>query len=699
MNRQRVTSKTEERLMLIRRILEQSGAELTKEKTKTLKKIEVKIKELRDEQFAELIKEINPSPSIFFYGRHYVLTDGVLNFTDSSELVRRRVREALKRWQDRAYYILFAVSKMRDPFTERQLAERMKKLDFPYLQHSLLGWLESLRLLIRTPEGKWKAPEEILPAMKKELADYQPKLKLRSALAKRELEEVMRMEKEFEDFLKLLIEERLDRTVSFGEEFSVSKLVEYLRSLFGPVLYYDILLTMTQQYSIADVSVVTEEGGARMRTGFNLALFGEPGTGKTFSTYTMIMGDLNKGIPAHGLPGRNRYCGGMTPAKFIRIGEAYEGRKYNFIITEFNDWFKYCLPYEAEVKTAQGESVQIGEIVREKARLNVLSLNKNFFLEARKICGFFRRKAPRLIEFETQTGKVLRVTPKHPLPTLADGLIWRKAESFSVDDYFIILDDNHLKMERIERKVVINESEEVFDIAVPLNHNFFANGFLVHNSGLVEPLKIAMEHGIIKWETARQTIGPYRFTSFLSVNYNTRVFERGYEVTVRDPNFSAIEERMLCRLHRLTKERYREIAEKQMELVLGKLKMEKAGEIRDHITLVHAIETEHPLVKEMFKYKPVLLTERVFNEITMAREAILDTIAQERLDFSPRLERRAIQLMCAMSVMSYFKEQDERIRVDSEAMKLGIRFYVEEAAVRSKEKFNPEDVLENLGLS
>ncbi len=545
--------------MLIRRILEQSGTELTKGKAKALKKIKAKIKDLSDEQFAELIKEINPSPSIFFYGQHYVLTDGVLNFTNSSELIRRKVREALKRWQDRAYYILFAASKMKEPFAERQLAERMKKLDFPYLQHSLLGWLESFRLLMKTPEGKWKVPEEILTTMKKELADYQPKLKLRSALSRRELEEVMRMEKEFEDFLNLLLEDTLDHTISFGDNFSVSKLVEYLRSLFGPVLYYDILLTMTQQYSLADVSVVTEEGGARMRTGFNLALFGEPGTGKTFSTYTMIMGDPNKGIPAHGLPGRNRYCGGMTPAKFIRIGEAYEGRKYNFIITEFNDWFKY--------------------------------------------------------------------------------------------------------------------------------------------SGMVEPLKIAMEHGIIKWETARQTIGPYRFTSFLSVNYNTRVFERGYEVTVRDPNFSAIEERMLCRLHRLTKERYREIAEKQMELVLGKLKMEKASEIRDHLTLVHAIETEHPLVKDRFKYKPILLTERVFDEITRAREAILDTIAQERLDFSPRLERRAIQLMCAMSLMSYFKEQDERIRVDSEAMKLGVRFYVEEAAVRSKEKFNPEDVLRKLGLS
>ncbi|RLG46660.1 MAG: hypothetical protein DRN90_06160, partial [Thermoproteota archaeon] len=968
----RSTLKARERLALIRRILEQSGAGLTKRKAGILREIERKVKELSDEQFAELIKEISPSPSIFFYGQYYTLKDGALNFTDSSEIVRRSVREALKRWQDRAYYILFAASKMKEPFTEKQLAEKMKKLNFPYLQHSLLGWLESFRLLMKTPEGKWKVPEEILPAMKKELADYRPKLKLRSALAKRELEEVMRMEKEFEDYLKLLIEERLDQTISFGENFSVSRLVEYLRSLFGPVLYYDILLTITQQYSLADVSVVTEEGGARMRTGFNLALFGEPGTGKTFSTYTMIMGDPNKGIPAHGLPGRNRYCGGMTPAKFIRIGEAYEGRKYNFIITEFNDWFKYCLPYDALVLTAGGELIPIGEIVERKEDIPVVSVNpETLELEVDYVRDVSSRETDELVELTTETGKSLRLTPNHPLPVLtSEGIIWKPASEFDVGDYLISLGelpslltggqgsptfwqflpegvyvrtnpqtlylirniirekfrnikefsrkidvkyttlhayltgrssiplatfkrmiqsldlgvsiyelieevstggrgvklpneipaefmyfvgavagdgninqnrrikihcpsdpeiverclniirnlfgigytykngmlivnsavlvgivkkfgiqaknkastldvppeifrmprehiseylrglfdtdgavgikpyggcvslstnsrklarkvqllllmfgitsriyssrkgkgyrveiadrisirkfadsvgfysrrkksklfrllsryrgiartktyvvpaeiaspllvairggegisasllhkflpkssrylwehgrvsitkrnfkryiqvvdklsqadcepliigkglaDSPLLFERIVSKRIIRGKFIVYDIMVPKNHNFIANGFLVHNSGMVEPLKIAMEHGIIKWETARQTIGPYRFTSFLSVNYNTRVFERGYEVTVRDPNFSAIEERMLCRLHRLTKERYREIAEKQMELVLGKLKMEKANEIRDHLTLVHAIET------------------------------------------------------------------------------------------------------------
>jgi len=166
-----------------------------------------------------------------------------------------------------------------------------------------------------------------------------------------------------------------------------------------------------------------------MRTGWSLALFGEPGTGKSFATRDMILGKPDTKVSPHGIPGRNRYCGGMTPARFIRIGQAYVKRTFNFIVPEFNDWFRY--------------------------------------------------------------------------------------------------------------------------------------------SGMVDVLKLAMERGEIKYELHREVIGPYRFESFLNVNYNTKVFGRGYEVTVSDPNFNAIEDRMVCRLHRLTKQRYVEIAQSQMKLALG----------------------------------------------------------------------------------------------------------------------------------
>ena len=377
--------------------------------------------------------------------------------------------------------------------------------------------------------------------------------------ARNELNEVLKFEKEFDSYLNDLVESRLDQTTEFGKQFSVNELALYLLELFGSVLFFDSLLTIVQQYSIADVEVVSKPGRSAMRTGFNLALFGQPGTGKTFAALDMILGKPRKGVRPHGLLGRNRYCGGMTPALFIEIGQAYQDRKFNFIVTEFNDWFKY--------------------------------------------------------------------------------------------------------------------------------------------KGMVEPLKVALEQGIIKKETMRGTVGPYKFTSFFSVNYNTKVQLKGYKATVGDPNFNAIEDRMLCRLHRLTRRRFEQIAGSAMRFTLGEVTMDNASSIRDHLTLVHSIEIQHPLVKDTFPYKPILLTRDAYERIVEAREAIMEYLKyKESLEFSPRLEMRAIQLACAMSLLSYFRDDREHINIDNEAIRLAIKFYVEEASVRSKEEFKPEWVLYDLGV-
>jgi hypothetical protein len=369
------------------------------------------------------------------------------------------------------------------------------------------------------------------------------------------------MDKEFNDYLSNLLKNRLEETVEFGKRFSSIDLAVYLVKNFGKILFFDPLLTLAQQYAIADVEIVNEAGGLSGRTGFNLALFGDPGTGKTFASKDFILGDPNKSVPAHGLPGRNRYCGGMTPARFIQIGRAYEGKKYVFIVTELREWF-------------------------------------------------------------------------------------------------------------------------------------------THSSGMVEPLKLAMEHDMITRETCREVIEPYRFTSFFSVNYNATIRSgKEYRVSMRDPNFNAIEDRMLCRLHVLTKERFEALAEAQEKTWLGETKYELAAKIRDHLTLIHAIETDHPKVRGIFPRKPVLLTNRVVKLIREARNAILEHIGyKDKLDFSPRLETKTLQLAAALSLISYFKYEKEVIPIDEQSIRLALRFYVEEAAIRSKEGFNPAHVLLDLGI-
>jgi hypothetical protein len=326
--------------------------------------------------------------------------------------------------------------------------------------------------------------------------------------------------------------------------------------MFGEMLYFDSFLSIIQQYSLCDVEIVNPQGKTGLKTGWSFALFGEPGTGKSFSTRDLILGIPGGKMAAHGIPGRNRYCGGITPARFIRIGQVYVGRTFNFIVPEFNDWFRY--------------------------------------------------------------------------------------------------------------------------------------------SGMVDVLKIAMERGEIKHELHREIIGPYRFDSFFTVNYNTAVMGQGYAVTIGDPNFNAIEDRMICRLHRMTKERYVEIAKSQMRLALGKVNVDKgAKQIRDHVTLVYAIETGHPLVRGRFKNKPVMITPEMYDSIGEARAAILRHIPSS-IKFSARLEHNVVKFACAASLLNYFNDDLDYVAVSADALDRAVRLYVEEASVRSKEEFKPEDVLREL---
>ncbi|MHC1589769.1 MAG: hypothetical protein ACXQTQ_02265, partial [Candidatus Hecatellaceae archaeon] len=121
-----------------------------------------------------------------------------------------------------------------------------------------------------------------------------------------------------------------------------------------------------------------------------------------------------------------------------------------------------------------------------------------------------------------------------------------------------------------------------------------------------------------------------------------------------------------------------------------------ARRIRDHVTLVYAIETGHPLVRDLFPYKPVMITAQTYEMIKRAREAILERIPQESLTFSARLENHAIRFACAASLLNYFHSDLDYIPVSEEAVNYAVKLYVEEASVRSREEFRPEEVLEKL---
>lgn len=510
------------------------------------------------EAFQEIISNIYKS----FRGSYYTVNTNGLAIKSSEDEVRQAVQRLIDEKGAKAYSLLKALCELgEEPFGKiaHKASEILGQRSYP--SRLIREACDVYDLVWDVGSRKypgWAMPEEIKPFVLDELKNYETQgvKVLSTSLAQSELEEVKKLDREFEMYLEDLVEKRLDETIEFGKSISIGSMSKYFEDMFGAVLSFDNLLSLLQQYSLADVEIFNPNGKIAGYTGFNLSFFGAPGTGKTFAVDDMIRGNARMGVPPHGLPGRNRYCGGMTAAKFIRIGEAYEGRKFNFIVPEFNDWFKY--------------------------------------------------------------------------------------------------------------------------------------------KGMVEPLKLAMEQREIKYEIKGETVGPYKFNSFFSVNYNTKVKGKGYEVTVSDPNFVAIEDRMLCILHRMTKERFQALRESQRGLRLGKLDFEIANKIRDHLTLIYAIETGHPLVKDDFQCKSILITERIDDKLKMADDLLLVEIEhEEMLGVSARLAERAVKLACTAPLLNYFNSH-QKIEPSEDCINFGIRFYVEEMNVRSQERFDVKGILERV---
>jgi len=367
---------------------------------------------ISDVQLKKVFDKHSPRKWTVFRGTHYTFENGELHLKGSNKTIQANVYQAKKKYGKNCVAILKTLVEAGRGCSLNEIKKGLKQ-DIDLL--SILTELEQLKLITISYKGgqyqEWKIPEEVSPMVQMELGIVMPALPKISAAPTvgmveadymlEERQKIGNMDKELEQYLNNLLKHRLQSTIKFGKTFSVASLANYLQDLFGPILYFDSLLSIIQQYGLADANITHEHGKTGMRTGWNLSLFGEPGTGKSFSVRDMILGKPDAKIFPHGIPGRNRYAVGMTPARFIRIGQAYVKRTFNFIIPEFNDWFKY--------------------------------------------------------------------------------------------------------------------------------------------KGMVEPLKLAMERGEIKYEMHREVIGPYRFGSFFSVNYNVSTYGRGYEVTVKDPNFNAVD--------------------------------------------------------------------------------------------------------------------------------------------------------------
>lgn len=145
-----------------------------------------------------------------------------------------------------------------------------------------------------------------------------------------------------------------------------------------------------------------------------------------------------------------------------------------------------CLTGDALVSTPDGD-IRMDELVRRIASGEtslVYSYNESTGVVESKSAtwGALTRKAAEIIELELEDGKVLKLTPDHKVFTQNRGYV--EAKDLTNEDILIeivkkaIMEITRTVRIRTIRKVV---SEDVYDITVSDNHNFFANGLLVHN--------------------------------------------------------------------------------------------------------------------------------------------------------------------------------------------------------------------------
>lgn len=351
--------------------------------------------------------------------------------------------------------------------------------------------------------------------------------------AMREYESVvLSLRREYESFVRSVKEEDVEKWCK--EISSIDDIVRYTKSIMGEKLYMDALLPIIQQYSMANVPIYSSANMERRinQTGFSLAYFGEPGTGKTFATDDLLRGKEEKGVPPHGMIGKLRYAQGMTPKMFIAILEAYQDYPVDWIIPEFRDFFTY--------------------------------------------------------------------------------------------------------------------------------------------RGMVEKLKLVMERREVRDETRNSIIGPYKVTSFFIVNYNTQVSGGKWRSTINDPNFNAVEDRMLCKLFLNTHERRMMIWDNMKRIASGMVNYYLADTLRKHLTYTYHLLTT--------RTARVVVDE---DEFMRMGDRIALEIERRNAPVSLRIVDRALQIAASASLVRYLQSDNNELWIDSESIRLATDFVFEELESRS----------------
>ena len=340
---------------------------------------------------------------------------------------------------------------------------------------------------------------------------------------------VIPMKRRFENFISSLGKDDIDEIVNSIRD--LGDILDYTRHIMGE-LYMDALLPIIQQYGMVDIPIYSSSGKKITQTGFSLAYFGEPGTGKTFATDDFLRGNEKNGIPPHGIIGRLRYAEGMTPKKFISILEAYVNYPVDWIIPEFNDFFRY--------------------------------------------------------------------------------------------------------------------------------------------RGMVEKLKLIMEQREVGDETKNEVIKPYKVTSFFIVNYNTHTRENGWKVTIEDPNFNAIEDRMLCKIFINNERRERAIYENMVRRISGDIEWYLSEELRKHLTYSYYYLKNNP---------PRVILDT--SDFVVFGNRVREMRGKKGVKISNRIIMKGIQIAGSASLIKALHTNSDEIKIGMSGMEIALKFIEDEIKTRS----------------
>jgi len=244
---------------------------------------------MSDTQLKEVFRDYKPREWIVFRGRFYTLADGLLLFESSWEKIRKGLHQAINRYGKNCERVLKVFVETGRSCSLTEIKHALKKTVDPL---PILETLGNLKVIVTSYEGdkyqEWTILEETLPLVRSVLgmAPPPPRTELSVISATRpaggeidkpdhlekERKRIQEMDSEFQEYLSELLSHRLDATLRFGKQFSLATLSDYLQEHFGKILYFDSLLSVIQQYSLADVRIMHQQGKTGKRTGWNLSL-------------------------------------------------------------------------------------------------------------------------------------------------------------------------------------------------------------------------------------------------------------------------------------------------------------------------------------------------------------------------------------------------------------------------------------------